>query len=60
MISYLPDFVSSPLVEAGSLCYLDVCDIRLDIRKQLIYHKNKWLSKSLNAVIDYIKSNDFA
>ena len=59
MISYLPDFVSRPLVEAGALCYLDVCDMNLDIWKQLIYHKNKWLSKSLKAVIDYIKAKDF-
>lgn len=60
MISYLPDFVSKPLVQSGALCYLDVCDMELDIWKQLIYHKNKWISGSLKAVIDYIKANDFA
>ena len=59
MISYLPDFVSKPLIESGALCYLDVCDMNLDIWKQLIYHKNKWLSKSLKTVIDYIKAKDF-
>ena len=59
MISYLPDFVSQPLVQSGALCYLDVCDMELDIWKQLIYHKNKWISNSLKTVIDYIKENDF-
>ena len=59
MISYLPDFVSKSLVEAGALCYLDVCDMNLDIWKQLIYHKNKWISKSLKTVIDYIKAHEF-
>lgn len=59
MISYLPDFVSKPLVQSGALCYLDVCDMELDIWKQLIYHKNKWISKGLKTVIDYIKKNDF-
>lgn len=59
MISYLPDFVSKPLVDSGELRYLDVCDMNLDIWKQLIYHKNKWISKSLKTVIDYIKKNDF-
>ena len=59
MISYLPDFVSNPLVQSGALCYLDVCDMELDIWKQLIYHKNKWISNSLKTVIDYIKANDF-
>ena len=59
MISYLPDFVSKPLVESGALCYLDVRDMDLDIWKQLIYHKNKWISKSLKTVIEYIKAHDF-
>lgn len=60
MISFLPDFVTKPLVEAGELCYLDVCDVQIEIWKQLIYHKNKWMSKSLKTMIDYIKSREFS
>lgn len=59
MISYLPDFVTEDLVRSGELTYLDVCDMNLDIWKQLIYHKNKWLSKSLKTVIEYIKEKEF-
>ena len=59
MISYLPDFVTKSLVASGKLCYLDVRDMELDIWKQLIYHKNKWISKSLKTVIDYIKKSEF-
>ena len=59
MISYLPDFVTKPLVEAGKLCYLDVCDMDIEIWKQLIYHKNKWMSKTLKTVINYIMANEF-
>ena len=59
MISFLPDFVTQELIEKGELCYLDICDMQLDIWKQLIYHKNKWMSKSLKTVIDYIISKDF-
>lgn len=60
MISYLPDFVTEELIESGELCYLDVCDIKVDIWKQLIYHKNKWMSKSLKTFIEYIKDNEFS
>ena len=59
MISFLPDFVTKKLIESGELCYLDVCDMEIEIWKQLIYHKNKWMSKSLKTVIDYIKSHEF-
>jgi DNA-binding transcriptional LysR family regulator len=60
MISYLPDFVTNDLVAAGKLCYLNVTDVNIEIWKQLIYHKNKWLSKSLRAFIDYVKVHEFS
>lgn len=60
MISYLPDFVTKKLTESGELCYLDVRDMEIDIWKQLIYHKNKWISRSLKTVIEYIKSHEFS
>ena len=60
MISFLPDFVSKGMVDAGILCYLDVSDMKLDIWKQLIYHKNKWLSKSLKAFLAYTKEHVFS
>ena len=60
MVSFLPDFITKDLVDSGVLCYLDVCDIHIDIWKQLIYHKNKWMSKSLKTFIDYVKENEFS
>lgn len=59
MISFLPDFVTSEMIKEGRLCYLDICDINIDIWKQLIYHKNKWLSKTLKTYIDYITEKEF-
>ncbi len=60
MISFLPDFVTKDLIEKGALCYLDVCDMNIEIWKQLIYHKNKWMSKALKTTIDYFKSSEFS
>ena len=59
MISFLPDFVTREAIESGALCYLDVCDMKIDIWKQLIYHKNKWMSQTLRSVIEYIKLHEF-
>lgn len=60
MISFLPDFVTKSLVDSGELCYLDICDMNIEIWKQLIYHKNKWISQSLKMLLEYIKSNEFS
>ena len=59
MISYLPDFVTKEKIDSGELCYLDVTDMDIVICKQLIYHKNKWMSKALKAFIDYVKDVEF-
>ena len=59
MISFLPDFVTDELITDGKLCHLDVVDMNIDIWKQLIYHKNKWLSKSMKTFIEYIKTHEF-
>lgn len=58
-ISFLPEFVTRERVKAGKLVYLDVRDVQVDIWKQLIYHRNKWLSASLQALIEYIKKMEF-
>ena len=60
MISFLPDFVTAAKVKTGELCCLDVCDLDISICKQLIYHKNKWLSKGLKAFIEFIKQTEFS
>ena len=60
MISFLPDFVTEEKVKSGKLCYLDVCDMDIEIYKQLIHHKNKWISKSLRTFIDYLKKTEFS
>lgn len=59
-ISFLPDFVTEEKVKDGTLVFLDVTDIETDIWKQLIYHKNKWVSNSLKVLIEYIKKAEFS
>ena len=58
-VSFLPDFVTRKKVEEGTLAYLNVKGVRAQIWKQLIYHKNKWVTKSLKALIDYISEHEF-
>ncbi len=58
-VSFLPDFVTMEAIKAGRLTYLE-CEEKMPvIWKQLIYHKNKWISRSLAAFIEFIKENEF-
>ena len=52
--------MTEELVAAGKLCYPDVSDFETEIWKQLIYHKNKWISGSMRAFIDYLKEKEFS
>jgi DNA-binding transcriptional LysR family regulator len=58
-VAFLPDFATERKVREGKLVYLNVVDAHFEIWKQLIYHKNKWISRPLSALIEYIKQNEF-
>lgn len=58
-ISFLPDFVTREMVEQGKLVYLDVIDFEIEIWKQLIHHRNKWISRPLQEFLDYIIEKEF-
>ena len=39
--------------------YLNVTEMTSTVWKQLIYHKNKWVTGSMQALIEYIKEHEF-
>lgn len=58
-ISYLPEYTTKRLVEEGKLAYIDVFDVQTTVWKQLIYHKNKWISNALRVFLDFVKEHEF-
>ena len=58
-ISFLPDFVTDELVNEDKLVRLKVEGINIQIWKQLIYHRNKWVSGPLEACLQFMKENEF-
>ncbi len=53
-ISFLPDYVTEKAVKLGKIRRLDVSDCNIELWKQQIYHRNKWVSPAMKAVIDYL------
>ena len=58
-VSFLPDFVTEKAVEAGSLVYLDVPGINVSIWKQLLHHRDKWISPQIDSVLQYCAEKEF-
>lgn len=58
-VSFLPDFVTEKKVTEGKLTYLNVEGVKAQVWKQLIYHKNKWVTQSMQALIDYMIEYEF-
>ena len=59
-ISYLPLLAVREYVEKGELTLLNVADFRLTMCQQVIYHKNKWRSKEMDAFIRITAHNSGA
>jgi len=54
-ISFLPDYVTEESVNRGTLVRLDAEGFAPELWKQLLYHRDKWVSGAMNAVIDALK-----
>ena len=52
-IAFLPEYLTRKSYNEGKIEYLDVNDFEIEIWRQLIYHKNKWISPGMKKVIDY-------
>ena len=55
-LSFLPEFVVRGQLAAGSVVRLNVADVDIVLWRQLIYHKGKWMTPAMEAMIDLIQT----
>ncbi len=53
-VSFLPDYVTEAAVADGTLTRLSVVGVEVELWKQLLYHRDKWLSPAMHTVIRYL------
>ena len=58
-ISFLPDYVTEQKVRDGGLVYLKVSHFEIEVWKQLLYHRDKWVSPQMDAVMRYCVDREF-
>ena len=52
---YLPDYVTQRAVQNGSVILLDAENFAPSLWKQLLYHRDKWVSPQMQAVIAHFR-----
>ncbi len=53
-VSFLPDYVTGRAVREGRVVRLTVREFEPDLWKQLLYHREKWVSEQMQAVITHL------
>lgn len=53
-ISFLPDYVSRDKVESGEIVLLDVPRYRAELWKQLLYHRDKFVSPQMQVFVSHL------
>lgn len=53
-VAFLPDYITSLAVREGRLVRLDVTDFRVQVWKQVLYRREKWISAQMRAMMDHL------
>lgn len=59
-ISFLPQYVVEDRLRSGRLVSLPVTDVRIHIWKQLLRHRDKWISPQIQCVLEYCMEREFS
>lgn len=59
-ISFLPDYVTNKAVENKSVVRMNIEHFDITLSKQLIYHRDKWITSSMKALIQHLSNIDIA
>lgn len=53
-VGFLPDYVTENSVRAGKIVRLDVPGFDIDVWKQLLYRRDKWVSRPMNIMMKHL------
>ena len=53
-MSFLPDYVTEDAVQSGNVVRLSMQDFEPELWKQVLYHREKWVSLPMQAVINHL------
>ena len=57
--AFLPDYVTEAAVQTGKIKRLQVEDLHIEVKKQVVYHRDKWLTIPMKAIMEYLAESVF-
>lgn len=58
-VSCLPDYVTEKKVREGKIVRLNAENFEINVWKQLLYHRDKWVSPQMESVLQYCVDREF-
>ena len=53
-VAYLPDFVTEAAVQRGAIKRLQVENLKVEVKMQILYRHDKWLTSQMKALMGYL------
>ena len=53
-VSFLPDYVTAEALKRGTIVQLTVKNFEIELWKQILYHRDKWVSPQMQAAIEQL------
>lgn len=53
-VAYLPDYVTEAAVESGKIKRVQVENLHVEVQKQILYRRDKWVTIPMKAFMEYI------
>ena len=53
-IAFLPDYVTEEAVQNHAVCRLQVPELQVEVWKQILYRRDKWMSGPMGVVLEYL------
>ena len=53
-VAYLPDYVTDAAVAKGNIVRVQVEDLHIEVKKQILYRRDKWVTMPMKAFVEYV------
>lgn len=53
-VAYLPDYVTEAAVESGKIKRVQVENLHIEVQKQILYRRDKWVTIPMKAFMEYV------